>query len=133
MAARREFDLLPEDSEFLDNYGLHWETISSNGQWVLLHEFLTPDGYNHSKVTVAIRLETGYPQSELDMAYFFPKLSRKDGKAIGRTESNQVIDGKDFQRWSRHRTAQNPWVAGEDHLGTHILLVEDWLEREFEK
>lgn len=133
MSARREFDLLPEDLEFLESYGLPWETINSRGQWVLLQDFPTPEGYNHSKVTVAIRLETGYPQSQLDMAYFLPKLARKDGKAIGRTESNQVIDGKDFQRWSRHRTGVNPWIPGEDNLGSHIFLVEDWLEREFEK
>lgn len=133
MTVRKEFDLLPEDSEFLKNYGLPWEAINSNGQWILLHDFTTPEGYNHTKVTVAIRLETGYPQSELDMAYFFPKLTRTDGKAIGQTQVNQNIDGKEFQRWSRHRTAVNPWVPGEDNLGSHIFLVEDWLEREFEK
>lgn len=133
MAARREFNLLPEDLEFLESHGLPWETINSKGQWVLLHDFPTHDGYNHSKVTVAIRLETGYPQSQLDMAYFFPKLARKDGKAIGQTQANQVIDGQEYQRWSRHRTPVNPWIAGEDNLGSHIFLVEDWLEREFEK
>jgi hypothetical protein len=45
----------------------------------------------------------------------------------------QSLDGKSFQRWSRHRTAENPWRIGRDNLGTHIILVEDWLAREFEK
>ena len=102
-------------------------------QWVLIHDFPTPDGYNHSCVSVAIRIETSYPQTELNMVYLFPALARKDGKKIGATEAVQNLDGKSYQRWSRHRTAQNPWKAGRDSLGTHIFLIEDWLEREFEK
>jgi hypothetical protein len=99
--------------------------------WVLIHDFPTSEGYNHPRVTAAIRLETGYPGAELNMVYFFPALARKDGKPIGATQAVQEIDGKGFQRWSRHRTGQNPWRAGEDNLGTHVILIEDWLEREF--
>ena len=102
-------------------------------QWVLLHDFPTHDGYTHARVTAAVRIETGYPQAELNMVYFFPALARKDGKAIGATQAVQQLDGKAFQRWSRHRTSENPWKAGRDYLGTHVLLIEDWLEREFEK
>ena len=54
-------------------------------------------------------------------------------KAIGATRNKQAIDGKTYQRWSRHRTAQNPWKAGFDGLETHVYLIEDWLVREFEK
>lgn len=130
---RRHFDLLPVDQEFLEEYGLPWETIADGSQWVILYDFPTPIGYNHSKVTVAIRIETGYPQAGLDMVYFFPALARNDGKPIGATQATQEVDGKTFQRWSRHRTAQNPWKAGRDYLGSHVILIEDWLEREFEK
>lgn len=133
MAMRREFELLPEDEQFLIELGLPWETVMDGSPWVLIHDFPTHDGYNHARVTVAIRMETGYPNAQLDMAYFFPALARKDGKPIGRTEAHQAIEGKSFQRWSRHRTSQNPWKPGEDNLGTHIHLVEDWLAREFEK
>ena len=131
---RHHFELLAEDHQFLDAYGCPWETISDGSQWVLLHNFSTQDSrYNHQRVTVAIRLETGYPKTALDMAYFYPTLARKDGKQIGATQATQQIDGKAFQRWSRHRTSTNPWIIGQDNLGTHILLVEDWLRREFEK
>lgn len=133
MSLRREFDLLPEDQKFLDEYGLPWETIVCGSQWVLIHNFPTHEGYDHSHVTAAIRMETGYPQTELNMVYFFPALSRKDGRKIKATEASQKLDGKSYQRWSRHRTPQNPWKAGRDSLGTHIILIEDWLEREFEK
>lgn len=133
MALRRQFDLLREDVNFLEEYSLPWETIVDGSPWVLIHDFPTHDGYNHAKVTAAIRLETGYPHAALDMVYFFPALARKDGKPIGATQATQPIDGKSFQRWSRHRTAENPWKPGEDHLGSHVGLIEDWLEREFKK
>jgi Prokaryotic E2 family E len=131
MAPRRHFDLSADDQRFLEEYGLPWETLVDGPQWVLVHDFPTVAGYNHPRVTAAIRLETGYPNTELNMVYFFPALARADGKAIGATQAIQQIDGKMFQRWSRHRTAQNPWKAGRDNIGTHILLVEDWLAREF--
>lgn len=130
---RRQFELLSEDRLFLEEYGLPWETIVDGSQWILLHEFLTPPGYNVPTVSVAIRIETGYPKTALDMAYFYPALTRSDGHPIGAANAMQRIDGKDWQRWSRHRTPQNPWIVGQDNLGTHIHLIEDWLTREFEK
>jgi len=133
MALRREFDMLPVDREFLDEYGLPWETIVDGSQWVLIHDFPVPRGYNQATVTAAIRIETGYPDAELHMVYFFRALARRDGKPIGATEARQQLDGKSYQRWSRHRTATNPWKIGRDHIGTHVILIEDWLDREFEK
>ena len=130
---RRQFDLPPEDQQFLNEYGLPWETIVDGSQWVLIHAFPTHEGYNHPTATAAIRIETGYPMAELHMVYFLPALARKDGRPIGATESTQQIDGQTYQRWSRHRTADHPWMIGQDNLGTHIILIEDWLQREFEK
>lgn len=130
---RRDFDPLPQDRAFLDAYGLPWETVTDDhGQWVLIHEFKTHEGYNHGSVTVAVRLETGYPDAQLDMAYFHPALVRRDGKPIGGTGGGQNIDGVAFQQWSRHRTSNNPWKVGADSLETHVLLIEEWLSREFE-
>jgi hypothetical protein len=133
MVLRRQFDLLPDDLTFLNEYGLPWETIFDGSQWVLIHDFPVPQGYNQETVTAAIRIETGYPNTELNMVYFFPALARKDGKLIGATDVPQALDGKTYQRWSRHRTAAHPWKIGRDHIGTHVILVEDWLDREFEK
>ena len=39
MELRRQFDLLPQDQKFLEEYGLPWETVLDGSQWVLLHEF----------------------------------------------------------------------------------------------
>ena len=132
MGLRRDFDLLPQDEKFLEEYGHHWETIADGSQWVLIHEFPTHERYNHAHVTAAIRMETGYPNTGLNMVYFFPALARKDGRSIGATQAEQVINGKTYQRWSRHRTAKNPWRAVVDRLDTHVFLIEDWLAREFD-
>ena len=129
---RRQCELPIEDQRFLDDYGLPWETIADGSPWVLIHEFPVPKGYTQDKVTVAIRIESGYPNSVLDMAYFSPALQRVDGKAINATQHIQRLDGKGYQRWSRHRTSQNPWIPSVDNLGTHMILVEEWLVREFE-
>lgn len=133
MAIRRAFELLPADQQFLEQYGLPWETIVDGSQWVLIYEFPTHDGYNYLRVTAAIRLETGYPVTALDMVYFCPALARRDGRSIRATEATQPLDGMTFQRWSRHRTPENPWKVGHDDLGSHVILIEDWLAREFEK
>lgn len=132
MELRREFELLPEDKAFLIDYGLDWETVIDGSQWVLIKNFPTPSGYDHSTVTVAIRLETGYPNVQLDMVYFSPALKRQDNQVIAATDGTQIINNETYQRWSRHRTSQNPWVVGRDSLGSHVILIEDWLDREFE-
>jgi hypothetical protein len=133
MTLRRQFELLPGDRQFLEEYGLPWETIVDGSQWALVHDFPTHEGYNQPRVIAAVRIETGYPNTELNMVYFFPALARKDGRSIGAADAVQQLDGKPFQRWSRHRTGQNPWKIGRDNLGTHIILIEEWLAREFEK
>ncbi len=133
MSTRRQFALPEVDVQFLEDYQVEWETINDGSQWVLLHRFPTGDGYNHTEVTTAIRLETGYPITPLDMVYFDPPLARTDGKSIPATTHKQQIDGRTFQRWSRHRTPQNPWTPGVDSIESHIHLIEDWLQREFEK
>jgi hypothetical protein len=123
---RREFDLPEDDVEQLNLLGLGWETINasnSNQQWLLLHGFPFPSGYNRVDGSVAIQIPVGYPVAGLDMAYFYPHLQRTDGQALRQTQCIMTIDGKDWQRWSRHYS----WVAGQHSLSTHILLVRHWL------
>lgn len=130
---RRDFDLPEDDVLFLVESGLNWETVNGNGmQWLLITEFPVPAGYNVSQVNLAIKIETGYPRTPLDMAYFYPALQRTDGYPI-RALSIQMIDAKSYQRWSRHRTPANPWRVGIDDLSSHITLVSFWFEQEFLK
>jgi len=129
-AGRRNVALLDQDRVFLESYGLPWETIVDGSRWVLLHRFTLPLGASASEVTVAIRMEDGYPLAQLDMMYVFPAVVRLDGRPISQTNVTQQLDGKPFQRWSRHRTHDNPWVPGQDSLETHVYLVEDCFKSE---
>jgi hypothetical protein len=128
---RREFQLPERDVRFLDATGRPWETIGLPGKrYVLIHGYPVPLGYNIPEVIAALKIDPGYDDAQIDMVYFFPALVRQDGKPINAI-TNESIDGKSFQRWSRHRTSAYPWRPGEDYIGTHMALVDDWLEREF--
>lgn len=130
---KRQFQLPEQDVTYLEGLGLSWEAVNDGGmQWVIIHNYPVPPGYNVTEVSVAVKIESGYPRAQLDMAYFFPTLSRLDGKAINAI-TVQAIDGKQYQRWSRHRTGQNPWREGVDDLSTHIALIGYWFEKEFIK
>lgn len=130
---RRDAPTLDHDRAFLDGYGLSWEIIIDGSTWVMLYDFPLPPGYSTSTVTLAIRVEGGYPLAQLDMFYMFPRVHRLDGKPIRQAAVIQMIGSREFQRWSRHRTADNPWMAGRDSLETHIYLVEEALAEELAK
>ena len=122
---RHEFPLPEDDEESLNALGIPWETIrEGSNQWLLLHEVRFREGFNHTTGSVAVQIPPSYPTSGLDMAYFSPHLTRLDGKPIGQTQCQQAIDGKQWQRWSRHYT----WVPGVHGVSTHIVLINRWLE-----
>ena len=131
---RREFALPSFDVAYLDSTGLDWETVAEqNGnRWLLLHERPIRDAYSVVKATTALQIVASYPDAQIDMVYFHPHVARTDGKPIGAL-ATQDIAGTLFQRWSRHRTAEAPWRPGEDDVSSHLVLVDDWLERELAK
>jgi len=130
---RRDFTLLEEDEAYLESLGLTWEAVGYKGAlWVFIHNYSLPDGYNVTEAILGVRMSPGYPTAQLDMVYFFPAVCRKDSKPIGGL-SLTVVDGKNFQQWSRHRTATNPWRPDIDNLSTHVPLADAWLQLEFEK
>jgi len=130
---RRAAELSQQDAAFLEGLGRPWEVILDGSLWVLLHEFPLPEGYTESTVTMAIRIESGYPLAQLDMMYLYPAIQRRDGKHIGAAEVQQPLDQKQFQRWSRHRGPGNPWKNGEDSLETHVYLMDEALRSELTK
>ena len=128
---RKDF-LMPEaDKEYLAASSFNFETVQEgSNQWLIVRDFPVPSGYNTDKVDVALMIPPGYPTAQIDMAYFHPPLVRTDGRAINAL-SSQSIEGKNYQRWSRHRTGQHPWRPEVDDVSTHLSLVSHWLEREF--
>ena len=134
MILRRDLSLPPVDVEFLEASHPDWELVRDRAAaWLLLPNYPLPDGYTCQLATAALRIEPGYPDTQLDMVYFSPQLVRTDGRVLPATQTQVTIDGVSFQRWSRHRTGVNPWRAGEDDIQTHMFLVRHWLEREFER
>lgn len=129
---RQQFKLPQEDQAFVNSLGLDWETVIENGSWLIIHNYPIPDGYSSNQASIAINISTGYPDTPLDMVYVFPALSLCNGKAIGRVAAHS-LDGKSWQRWSRHRTPQNPWRPGVDDLAGHFTLVNHWFMRELRK
>lgn len=130
---RRQFKISAEDIEYLDGRGEPWEAIVDGGsQWILLHRFPIPAGFNVTIATAAICIVGGYPDAALDMVYFEPHLARADGKPINAL-SAQMIDGRSFQRWSRHRSPSSQWRVGEDNLATHCAYAIGWLGDELKK
>lgn len=130
---RRQFGLPEEDIAWLESRGLPYELVAEGGVLrAILYGVPVPFGYNTDVVTAYVRIETGYPDAQLDMVYFHPPLTRSDGRAIA-AASEEHFDGRTWQRWSRHRTPANPWRPGIDNMATHFALISDWLERELKK
>jgi hypothetical protein len=128
---RRQFRLPEGDEDYLQAIRWEWETIIDAGlRWLLIYSFPIPSGYNTATAHIALQIPSGYPDAQLDMVYFSPALSRNDGCPINAL-ADQTIEGQNWQRWSRHRTAENPWRPGVDDVSTHVALIEDWLQREF--
>lgn len=130
---RRQFALPQEDAEWLHNTWGRYELVAEAGVLrVVLYDFPIPPGYRRGSADVNVRIESGYPDTQIDMVYVHPALRRADGRPIAAMSTDQ-FDGKQWQRWSRHRTAENPWRPGVDNLATHFGLVEHWFFREFTK
>ena len=130
---RRHFELTEDDRLFLEERGLPWEAVlDGKNQWVIVHEWPVPGGYNHRQVSLACQLPSGYPDAQIDMVFVRPDLQRADGKAI-KALINHTIVGETWQRWSRHRTSQHPWRPRIDSLESHLALVNHWFVRELER
>lgn len=127
---RRQFDLPEDDVEGLAARGLPYETVREGESMLLiLPTYPVPAGYNVRQAIALLRIPPKYPDDQIDMVYFSPALSLTSGKQIRQLSPCQY-DGKQFQQWSRHRTQQNPWRPGLDNICTHLLQVDNWLQRE---
>lgn len=128
---RMDFRLPSAEEEYLNGLGLAWETIrDGQNQWLIIHGWNVPSGYNVATVDLALLIPSNYSDSQIDMVYFKPSLARHDGKGINNL-SQMTMAGQAWQQWSRHRTAQNPWRVGIDDVASHLGLVDEWLRREF--
>lgn len=126
---RRQFKLLPKDEVFLNQSGNRWETVNEGRRWLIIHDYQLPTGYNVSSCTIAVEIPASYPTAQIDMFFCDPHLQLVNGTTPQATEHRETIDGKTFQRWSRHRP-NGAWSAAKDSVATHFGLVEEALCRE---
>jgi len=130
-APRRGFQLLEKDETFLHQRGLTWETFEEGGRrWLLLRNFVLPDGYNHAVVDIAVDVPLAYPRAEIDMFHCLPHLTLKAGGTIGETSGRTGIQGQTYQQWSRHLNGQTRWDPATDSVMTHIAVIEAALLKE---
>jgi len=101
---RRQFTLPDRDVRFLDSLGLPWETTrQANDLWVIVLNHPAPPGYDRPFTNIAIKIEAGYPDAQLDMAYSVrvspaatesPSPIRVEHRA-GRPELSAVVAASD--------------------------------------
>lgn len=130
-APRRAFQLLEKDETYLRQRGLFWETFQDAGRrWLMLRNFVLPEGYNHAVADIAIDVPDSYPRAEIDMFHCLPHLTLKVGGIIGETSERTSIQGQMYQQWSRHLNGQTRWDPNTDSVMTHIAVIEAALLKE---
>lgn len=130
-ASIRQFRLLPTDETYLDNTYPHWQAIVEGGrQWIVLPDYKIPVGYSLSVSCLALEIPPTYPMAQIDMFYLYPEVALSTGIPIPATEARIDIQGKHYQRWSRHRSGRSTWRSGTDNVMTHLALVESALLKE---
>lgn len=130
LQGRRRFQLPEEDVAFLDSLGLEWETvIEGKVMRLVVYGYPIPAGYNHREVDLYLRIDATYPDTQIDMVYFHPALALTSGRGIGAL-ATESFDGKNWQRWSRHRQSPSDWRLGVDNVESHLALVNSWLAKE---
>lgn len=134
MQMRRDFVLLASDEAGLAERGIMWSSALDAGRrWLILRDMPLPLGFDVTMATVAMEIPPTYPMAEIDMFYCAPELRLTSGRVIPQTQVTEMVCGRPFQRWSRHRGAIAPWRPNKDSILTHLLLIDASLAREVEQ
>lgn len=125
------FMLLPSDDEGFRLRGFEpRRVVEDNRQWLIFENYPLPNGLSPKAVAVALEIPPNYPRAEIDMFYCHPSVRRDDGVVIPQTNATERIEGRIYQRWSRHRGAQSRWDPRNDTVLTHLTLVDGALTTE---
>jgi len=108
--------------------GRHTLTSEANMTCLVLGDFCLPEGFNHEKSDLLLRLQPGYPDLPPDMWWFDPPVHRADNQPIPATETIEHYLGRAWQRWSRH-LSPGQWRAGVDSLESFFALLRKELEK----
>lgn len=122
-----DFALPDEDLEYLDaHFPGQWGKVSEGSKYgIIISGYQLPDLYTPDKSDLMLIIPADYPTGMLDMFYFSPGISRKDGRVINAlTEENHFE--RQWQRWSRHYK----WEPGTHSIVSHISYVYNQLKYE---
>lgn len=123
-----DFLLPDEDEEFLTaHFPSRWCKREEEGEiGIIISDYPLPaDLYTADKSDLMLIIPADYPTSGLDMFYFSPELSRKDGRTINAI-AKEIHFEREWQRWSRHYE----WEPGTDSIVSHISYVSNQLKHD---
>lgn len=120
---------LPDvDAHFLHREEIAYRTFEEGSMLnVELLEFTLPAGLSANTASVLIRLSSNYPDAAPDMWWVIPHLTTAHGAEIAATQVIETIDGRSWQRWSRHLDA-GAWRPGVDSLESYFRLLQTELD-----
>ena len=96
------FTLPDEDLEYLGaKFDSRWEMVSEgNKRGIIISKYKLPDCYQPSIAELMILIPPNYPVGMIDMFYFSPDISRKDGATNSMYKPRNTLwksHGKDGQ------------------------------------
>ena len=122
----KDFPLTDDDEEFLDASFDRWKPVTKDGQHgIIIYNYKLPKKYEPQCSDLMIIIPNDYPAAALDMFYFSPGISRKDGRDINAL-TNEDHFGKSWQRWSRHYA----WDPNIYNVAYHMSFVKNKLEKD---
>jgi len=116
--------LLEHDARYLDSKDYNYSAEEDGKGWihVVIHDFLLPDAYAPRSCDLLIKLPPGYPNANPDMFWTHPDIKLIRGAWPRSAEVHEVLNGKSWQRWSRHLTASK-WRPGCDCIQTFLAAI----------
>lgn len=122
-----DFHLSDDDRQYLTaSYRGRWKMVAEGDKHgIIIYEYELPDRYTPEKSHLMLIIPADYPVGRIDMFYFSPPISRKDGSVINALAVENHFR-RDWQRWSRHYE----WHPGEHSVVSHIEFVHNQLEND---
>jgi Prokaryotic E2 family E len=121
--------LRPADRETLKRLGLPFKVSWQHGfTMVQIQDYPVGPGLVPDKVTILLRLPTGFPDVHPDMFWVDPPVRLASGGAIRGTEYMETHLDRQWQRWSRHVIGN--WRPGMDNLSTYLAYIRRCFDQE---
>jgi hypothetical protein len=114
--------IIPQhDEDYLKERGFDYQLKQVGAEvHLVIRNWAFPSAYNPQSADLLIRISAGYPLSQLDMFWTSPDLKLASGGWPQAAEVHETLDGRNWQRWSRHT---QEWRAGVDNLRTFVAAV----------